>query len=267
MVATMETYLVRARFAPDVEIEVKPASVSTIMWCPAGTHKISASVNGKPGIIEVTATPETAELLDRRIQEMRAKAAQGTGPLPFLDFDHAGGEASGHPIAAAWQDGERAGVYVTVEWTEEGKSKIRGRSFNYFSPEFLCRDGRVVGVQANCGGLVNIPAFSSISRVTCSAASSPFSYQPTINTKTSMNPADYERYHNSILSKGGARPNLHHVSAASVTETDSSDLLVQARQIARRDGIDEISAALVLARESPEAYDLYRREILARGSR
>jgi hypothetical protein len=137
-----------------------------IQWMPPGKRTIEAYVNGKPKEVEINATAATAALVARKITKMLAAADAGDDVRPYIDFNHEDKEASGWPVSAHWggDDPKAGGVRLVVELSEAGTEAITGRKFQAFSPEFLARDGEVVDVSLNLGGLVNRPAFRAIER-------------------------------------------------------------------------------------------------------
>ena len=83
-----------------------------------------------------------------------------------IDFDHRSfaGQGAADSRAAGWitamtVEGDR--IMASVEWTEEGRSALAGRSYRFISPVFKNRpDGQVVLIEG--AGLVNNPALPQI---------------------------------------------------------------------------------------------------------
>jgi len=183
---------------------------SVIMWMPAGTHRIRATLAGK-GAVErtVQVTPDTARAMQ---QALLAETASGHRPL--FDFDHAHGAAAGWPERYWWEDGR--GVMVDVEWSDAGAAAIAGRQYRAFSPEFFCdADGRVTGAPKFQGSLVNDPAFKAIEPLWAANADNFQAAAPADPTTTTTTNMDKDQTHG-----GGS-------NAAAVTD-DKNDAAVQA---------------------------------------
>ncbi|MGC4013435.1 MAG: phage protease [Luteolibacter sp.] len=160
-----------------------------IVYIPEGTHHICPTVDGKPQriIVKMTAAAGPA-VADRFQQELDERLANNV--RPHLDFDHAGrGPAAGIPTAFRYQPG--TGLMLAVDWTDKGRTAIRGRDYSYFSPEFLLDDDSApagLAPHGAIGALTNEPAFRDIPRIAASdrsrAASEP--HNPT--EQEDMNP-------------------------------------------------------------------------------
>lgn len=164
-----------ARFAPRA-LSPTGQVPSSIMWMPAGTHAISAYQDGKRVDVEVTVDESTAQVMQAAYEREVA-----TGHKPLIDFDHE------HKAAAAWVLGYRwvpgRGVYCDVEWSEQGRAAVAGRTHRAFSPEFFAdKSGRVVDAPKYHGGLVNDPAFTAISPLWARRA--PATQHDTMENKT-----------------------------------------------------------------------------------
>jgi hypothetical protein len=137
---------------------------SEIQWMPPGRHTIQASKNGKPARVTVEVNADTAAAIAASFAAM-TKA----GRRPYLDFNHASGPASARVKAVRWggDDPISGGVRIETDWTSAGISSLQGGEYFSFSPNFLLHEktGRVAGTTVNMGGLVNEPAFTSISPV------------------------------------------------------------------------------------------------------
>jgi hypothetical protein len=106
----------------------------------------------------------TATALELSRATYQAKADAGEGDAPYLDFNHADGEASAWPKRIYWAgaDPKTGGVRAEVEWSSAGQEAVAGKTFRRFSPAFYARDGKVTGAPVNMGGLVNRAAFTKI---------------------------------------------------------------------------------------------------------
>ena len=142
----------------------------SLEWMPGGNHTITASVDGKGKECKVKCTEADAAALDKQLQAALQLASEGKASRPYIDFDHTGGEAAAIPVKFFWQDGIR----LAVEWTTAGSAALRGRTYSYFSPEFLLsEDGTIAGLPdvGPIGALVNTPAFQNIERLAASLPS------------------------------------------------------------------------------------------------
>lgn len=136
----------------------------SLEWMPAGDHVVHCTVDGEPAEVSVSCTDVDAQRLDAQLQEHLALASEGKASRPFIDFDHEGKEAAAIPVQFFWQDGIR----LKVEWTTEGAEALRGRSYSYFSPEFILGDDKhpsALPEVGPIGALVNTPAFQDIERL------------------------------------------------------------------------------------------------------
>ena len=139
----------------------------SIEWMPAGRHSICCSKDDAPAEIEVNVDEELVSVLNEQLQAARALADAGKASRPYIDFDHAGGEAAAIPTEFFWADGIR----LRVEWTAAGAAAVSGRVYSYFSPEFFAdKSGKVTAIPAvgPIGALVNTPAFQEIERIAAS---------------------------------------------------------------------------------------------------
>jgi len=138
-----------------------------IVFVPAGTHKVNASVDGKPSVCTVTPTEFTASLLNQKLQDAINESLAGNMSRPFLDFQHEHGRAAAHPVEFYW-DADR-GVILKLEWTPAGRAAVEGKEFSYFSPEvdWDSKTQQIIGLiqPGAVGGLVNIPAFQKQNRL------------------------------------------------------------------------------------------------------
>ena len=151
-----------AQIAPDAS-----KLPDSIEWMPAGRHSICCSKDDAPAEIEVNVDEELVSVLNEQLQAARALADSGKASRPYIDFDHAGGEAAAIPIEFFWADGIR----LRVEWTAAGAAAVSGRVYSYFSPEFFAdKSGKVTAIPAvgPIGALVNTPAFQEIERIAAS---------------------------------------------------------------------------------------------------
>ena len=158
--------LIRA-FSP-AGVAQDPATLpDSIEWMPAGVHSIFCSCDDEPAEMRIEVTSDLAAQLNEQLQAARALADSGKASRPYIDFDHARGEAAAIPTEFFWQDGIR----LRVEWTASGAAAVSGRVYSYFSPEFFAdKSGKVTAIPAvgPIGALVNTPAFQEIERIAAS---------------------------------------------------------------------------------------------------
>jgi len=135
----------------------------SIVYLPKGDWEITPTVNGKPEKISVFVDADSAKVLQQSLDER----LRGT-VRPHAAFDHRPGPASFLPKQFKWDD--EKGVLLEVEWTQSGKQAVAGKDYSYFSPTFLLRDKKVVGLpeDGEIGSLTNNPAFRKIQRIAAS---------------------------------------------------------------------------------------------------
>lgn len=170
----MKQTLIHASFhtAP-VVVGSGQALATNIQWMPPGKHTVQASSGGKPVTTTVIVNEQTALVVDRELQDYRAKAERNEEDLPYFDFNHDDIEASARPLRFFWggDDKVTGGVRAEVEWTEPGKQALLGKAYRRFSPSFyMDAAGVVTGVPVNMGGLVNRAAFKTITPIVAGAA-------------------------------------------------------------------------------------------------
>lgn len=155
-----------AAIAPDPS-----ALPDSIEWMPAGTHTVKCRRDDQRVVVDITADEAGAVMLNEQLQAARTLADSGKASRPYIDFDHARGEAAAIPTEFFWQDGIR----LRIEWTAAGATAVSGRVYSYFSPEFFAdKSGRVTAIPAvgPIGALVNTPAFQEIERIAASLTAS-----------------------------------------------------------------------------------------------
>jgi len=129
------------------------------MWMPAGRHTVRGTRDDQPVEVHVRVDAAVAHAVQRDLARFTAKSRHP----PYIDFAHNRQAASAWPYEVAWRDGgDDAGVWLRVEWSEEGEKAITGRTYRTFSPEFLLEGENVLGTQLDMGGLCNNPGFSEI---------------------------------------------------------------------------------------------------------
>lgn len=137
-----------------------------MMFMPGGIQSIMPFAGGTGSPITVMVDAAAAQALQQQLAALVAK-----GKKPYFDFEHEDAGASFWPSEFVWLDGPAPGIYARGEWTSRGKAGVEGREWRQFSPVFhvdnkAALPARIVcnaDAAPNMGGLVNNPAFSSIS--------------------------------------------------------------------------------------------------------
>lgn len=140
-----------------------PTVTGEIMYMPGGVQSITPIAGGVGAPIQVLVDASGAAQL-----EAQRAALQAKGKRPYFDFNHSDGEASFWPEEFYWK---ADGIYCRGEWSADGKAKVEGKAWRQFSPVFhvdnkRAKPARIVcreGAKPNMGGLVNDPAFHTIS--------------------------------------------------------------------------------------------------------
>lgn len=159
-----------------IQLDSQAGDDFDIQWMPPGYQQPVAFVSGESRQLNFTVKPEHAQAFDGQLQRMIELAKSGNGDLPFIDFNHEDGAASGRPAQFYWggDDPKKGGIRLKGTWTTTGKAAITGPApeFTRFSPEWYFDDNdEPIAVGANLGGLVNRAAFKSIATVTAADAS------------------------------------------------------------------------------------------------
>ncbi|MBN7785143.1 hypothetical protein JYP51_09445 [Ponticoccus gilvus] len=131
----------------------------TVELIPVGSFRLA----DKRGRQLMTFDPVTAS----RVIETSFSLA--TGNVLPIDFDHRslGPQGAADSRAAGWitamrVEGDR--VLASVEWTEDGRRALEGRSYRFLSPVFKTRpDGSVALIEG--AGLVNNPALPELRQI------------------------------------------------------------------------------------------------------
>lgn len=147
------------------------AATSSIQWMPPGLHTVRASrPDGEVVERTILVDEEAANIVLAAWKEMMDAAKDGEGDAPYIDFDHLDHDASAWVVGVSWggDDPKTGGIRIDPDWSDDGKSKVQGRSYRRFSPCFQLSepsaDGicRVIGTSTNMGGIVNRAAFQTI---------------------------------------------------------------------------------------------------------
>jgi hypothetical protein len=123
----------------------------SIVWMPKGVHCIYP--NGSPGLIVWQVKPHMALIANRHLQELRAKAARGETPTPFIDLNHDLVTVAGEVTEFFWDPAW--GIRASVNWTPAGESAVVSGRFASFSPHWINAGERFLGLRANLGGLLD----------------------------------------------------------------------------------------------------------------
>jgi hypothetical protein len=171
----------RARFATGAPVLLDAGNTNgdefDIQWMPPGEQAPVAFVADEPRKLEFTVKAQHALAFDAMLQRLRQLAAAGSGDLPFIDFNHEDGAASGRPTQIYWggDDAKRGGIRLKGKWTASGKAAVTGEAPEYtrFSPEWYFDDhDEPIAIGANLGGLVNKAAFKTIASVKAGSSGS-----------------------------------------------------------------------------------------------
>lgn len=141
-----------------------------IQWMPPGRQFLIGTIDDEPTEMDFTVTARHAEICNRQLQDLRARAAAGEGDVPYFDFNHDDDKRSGEPEELYWAgDHPRlGGIRARGKWSGSGKQSLVNRDYRRFSPEWIPdkkRGGEPIGVGVNLGGLVNRAAFRKIQPV------------------------------------------------------------------------------------------------------
>jgi hypothetical protein len=165
-----------ARAALGTAVETAP---DEFMFMPAGVQEsVFGDVDGNPVKCAVLIDRTTAGVMQAALQRLSAAKSPNK---PYFDFNHEETKASAWPEEFFWRDGAAPGVYVRAGWSASGKSAVTGKDYRSFSPAFCVdrTDGtpanpaRIIGAPFIMGGLVNDPAFKTISPLWAKSAAKP----------------------------------------------------------------------------------------------
>ena len=168
-------------------VALPATATGEMMFMPGGLQEITPFGGGIGQPIQVLVDAHGAAQIEKQRSALAAK-----GKRPYFDFEHTDHGASYWPDSFFWKDGPEPGIYCRGEWTNDGKTGVDGKTWRAFSPVFhvdsktakpaqiTCRDT----AHPNMGGLVNDPAFKSISPLWAKNASGAQSANQTNNTMT-----------------------------------------------------------------------------------
>jgi hypothetical protein len=134
-----------------LELRKEKCAPPVITWMPVGYHPFIRPL-GAAATIEMHVHSPIAAIANRHLQQMRASAAAGTGPAPFLDFNHSG-VMVGEPLEFFW-DGAR-GVRLFVKWLPAAEQLILRGEANGFSPQWARSGTDFLGILPNAGALLS----------------------------------------------------------------------------------------------------------------
>jgi hypothetical protein len=170
--------LARGRFATGAPVLLEAQTAGDafdIQWMPPGEQEPVVTVSEEPRELKFTVKEAHARAFGAMLQRLRNRAAAGEGDLPFIDFNHDDGAASGRPEEMYWggDDPKKGGIRMRGKWTASGKAAVSGDApeFTRFSPEWYFDDNdEPLAIGVNLGGLVNRAAFKTIASVKAGAA-------------------------------------------------------------------------------------------------
>ena len=238
----------------------------TIMYFPSGVHSITPSQNKKAVDVLVEVNAQTA----REMQE-QLEALNDSGKRPYFSFgddSHASDQASFWPSKFFWATRQDAtgkmatGVWVTGEWSDEGKRVVEGKVFRCFSPTFFVdavrndpkRPAQIIcerDAGPNMGALVNDPAFEKISPLWAKNAANNLPSRDGEQRRSSgNNQQETNMQVNETIAELEARiTTLESEIAASSAKTDPSS---KTELRAKRAELKEAEATLKLAKAQDE---------------
>ena len=139
-----------------------------IVFLPEGEHLVYAKSHPQGKFVSVDRSCLAG--LQASLERMKSGNVR-----PVLYFNHEVGAAAALPSSLDYVEG--IGLVLFVEWTEEGKKAVEGKTYSYFSPHVLIdSEGRPVSFvekRTEIGSLTNEPAFRTIHRIAASAAPLP----------------------------------------------------------------------------------------------
>lgn len=246
-------------------------TANDIQWMPPGTHTINALNDGEPDELTVTVNQDAARAVISDFQAIMAAAKAGKGDLPYIDFNHADGEASGHPREVYWagDDPIKGGIRMKLAWTQAGEDAINGKTYRRFSPSFSIdkETGAINGTFTNMGGLVNRAAFRTISPIWSRSSQDQATNQQTkrnndmsdTNQAVAAKDAEIEKLKAQLAAaQGNTIVQAKDAEIAGlktrITEMEGK-LAVQAREHAKA----IVAKAITEGRLAPQATDLHKR--------
>lgn len=206
--------------------QLPATATGEMMFMPGGLQTITPFAGGIDRPITVLVDAAGAEELERQRGVLAAK-----GTRPYFDFEHSDNGASYWPSAFFWKDGPEPGIYCRGEWTADGKAGVEGKTWRMFSPVFhvdnkMAHPARVVcrdHAAANMGGLVNDPAFKTISPLWAKNAGGAQSTNP--NHTKHMDPNSTEALQNKIAELEKEIATLKAAKAASEAKGQTDEVV------------------------------------------
>lgn len=224
-----------------------------MMFMPAGLQTITPFGGGIGAPIQVLVNPSGAAELEKQRSILAAK-----GKRPYFDFEHTDHGASYWPESFYWKDGPEPGIYCRGEWTRDGKEGVEGKTWRSFSPVFhvdsktakpaqiACRDY----AHANMGGLVNDPAFKSISPLWAKNASGA---QSTQTNKKDMNPEEIKALQEKIKELEAEVARLKGEQATAAAKGETNDVVtakIEAKEAQIKASATELENASLKAKNA-----------------
>lgn len=149
----------------DERISADGGIPNRIPFMPAGVHRITATVNGQPGLRRIVVNEQAAERLQADLEAALDESRAHRRARPAVYFDHRPGPAAAYPRSFSWEEGR--GVMLELErWSDFGRAAVEGGAYGYVSPVFRAdrSSGDVLGLVdgVEVASLVNDPAFERI---------------------------------------------------------------------------------------------------------
>ena len=239
-----------------------PAAPATatgeFLWMAGGRHTITCHQDGNPAPVTATVLVDPAGAA--AVQSQFARLSAQSAHRPYCDFNHKDEEASFWPTAFAWRDQPQPGIYVSGEWSDQGKAALAGKAYRSFSPRFYVDDekanpARLVDnphATLNFGGLVNDPAFKANRPLWAKQAAAPATQPP---AATAPNPPPTTMTATETAAMTAADPG----AAAALTAANAEINRLKAEALAGRQATAKaaLKAAIQRGALAPQATDLH----------
>lgn len=249
------------------------------MYMPQGVHQIVPSQAKKAVSVAVLVDASTA-----RAMQDQHDALVTSGKQPYFSFgddSHASDAAAFWPAKYFWATRKDAkgkmatGVWVTGEWSDEGREAVEGKKFRQFSPTFFVdavrvderNPSRVICEEEagpNMGALVNDPAFTEMSPLWAKSAKNfpPHGGEaPVLRQTVNNNQHESHMGKEETIAELQARiETLHNEIAALSAKTDGAS---KSALTAKRFELRAAQSDLKL-QESQEEFEAGKAQILAR---
>jgi hypothetical protein len=231
-------------------------SEGSMMFMPAGLQTITPFAGGIGEPIQVDVQPSAVQALNEQMAALVAK-----GKHPYFDFEHADNGASFWPKEFYWSETPKPGIYARGEWSEDGQSGVAGKRWRKFSPVFhvdnkRAKPARIIAnpnAKPNMGGLVNDPAFTTISALWAKNASGAQSTNQQQYEK--MNEVEVKALQDKITELENEVARLKGEQAAATAKGETNELVaakIEAKEASIRAGKLELESTELKAKASKQ---------------